>query len=138
MLKGRKMSQNSRVRKRIRGLRMKGVRSVLEEGLGGVGGCEGMKKEGMLATVDCGEWLAGEFIMRGRAVRDIRLWRRRGPYLGLRLSSSPSWGLSVGPTHRLMGSQGLRRLLHWFVLGLRTRRRYSALGLPGRMAAQTR
>jgi hypothetical protein len=46
------MSQNSRVRNKISGLRVNGVRSTSEAALGGVGGAAGMKKDGMLATLD--------------------------------------------------------------------------------------
>lgn len=53
MLKGRKMSQNSGVRMSFRGDSVRGMRSIVAEAVGGVGGAEGIKKEGTQAMVDC-------------------------------------------------------------------------------------
>lgn len=52
MLKGMKMSQNSRVRTSFRGDSRRGMRSIVAAAVGGVGGADGMKKEGTQATVD--------------------------------------------------------------------------------------
>lgn len=48
------MSQNSGVLRRSwRRAGRRGVLGVAEDALGGVGGCEGRKKEGIEMTVDC-------------------------------------------------------------------------------------
>lgn len=47
------MNQNSSVLRSCRTAGINGVRGIADEALGGVGGAEGRKKDGIDATLDC-------------------------------------------------------------------------------------